>query len=207
LAKLLYGSCHVAFLQCAMDEKITIKTMPVATQLPVFVCDLSRLDGPLQLARQAIDDVRVTHPDSTPSNVQAVYMSPWQSHSLSGKFAPLCHSVILIAQICARQIGGVALAHLNMDLVVTDCWGAIYNPADFAKPHNHFPADFSAVVYLEAEPNCAPIVFGGTVPVQPAPGTLVLFPGILTHEVPPTQGRRVVVAMNLHKKATFPAVT
>ncbi len=188
-----------------MDDKITVQTVSVAMPLPVFVCNLGSLTGPLQLARQAIDEVRAQHPDSTPSNVQANYMSPWQSHSLSAKFSPLCHSVILIAQTCARQIGGARLADLNMDLVVSDCWGAIYGHGDFAKPHNHFPADFGAVVYLEAEPHCAPIVFGGQVPVQPVPGTLVLFPGILTHEVPPTPGRRVVVAMNLHKKAMFPA--
>jgi len=36
---------------------------------------------------------------------------------------------------------------------------------------------------------------------------LVMFPGILTHEVPATKGRRVVVAMNLHKHATFANVT
>ncbi|APW43882.1 hypothetical protein [Rhodoferax saidenbachensis] len=188
-----------------MTEPITVKTMPVDTQLPVFVCDLSSFTVPLQLARQAIDEVRATHPDSTPSNVQATYMSPWQSHALNPRFGPLCHSVVLIAQNCARQIGGARLADLNMDMVVSDCWGALYGPGDLAKPHNHFPADFGAVVYLEAEPGCAPIVFGGRVPVQPVPGTLVLFPGILTHEVPPTAGRRVVVAMNLHKKAMFPA--
>ncbi len=188
-----------------MDDPITVKLMPVATQLPVFVCDLGRFAVQLQLARQAIDEVRATHPDSTPSNVQAVYMSPWQSHGLSAKFSPLCDCVRLLAQTCARQIVGASLADFNMELVVNDCWGAIYEQADFAKPHNHFPADFGVVVYLEAEPHCAPIVFGGAMPVQPTPGMMVLFPGILTHEVPATQGRRVVVAMNLYKKATFAA--
>jgi hypothetical protein len=34
-----------------------------------------------------------------------------------------------------------------------------------------------------------------------------MFPGILTNEVPATQGRRVVVAMNLHQQATFANIT
>jgi len=33
-----------------------------------------------------------------------------------------------------------------------------------------------------------------------------LFPGILVHEVPETEGRRVVVAMNLNKRALFDSV-
>jgi hypothetical protein len=32
---------------------------------------------------------------------------------------------------------------------------------------------------------------------------MVMFPGILDHEVPATPGRRVVVAMNLAKRSTM----
>ncbi len=69
-----------------------------------------------------------------------------------------------------------------------------------AGAHTHWPADLSCVVYLEAEPGCAPLVFSKTSAYQPRPGTLVMFPGITMHEVPATPGRRVVVAMNLFKQ-------
>ena len=77
-------------------------------------------------------------------------------------------------------------------------WGR--EQADYTAPHNHFPADLSCVVYLEAEPGCAPLVFSGSSAYQPRPQTLIMFPGITRHEVPATPGRRVVVAMNLFKQ-------
>jgi hypothetical protein len=88
-------------------------------------------------------------------------------------------------------------------MVVTDCWIAVYEEGDRTVRHNHFPADFGCVVYLEAEPGCAPLIFGGKTAHQPTPGSMVLFPGILDHEVPATPGRRVVVAMNLAKRSTM----
>ncbi len=185
------------------DDKVSMARMGVASELPVFVCDLKPMAAQLQLARQALDELRISHPASTPSNVQAVYMSPWKSHRLHPLLQPLCQGATLIVEACARSIGQTGLADLNLELVITDCWGAIYEQADHTRRHNHFPADFAAVVYLEAAEGCAPLVFAGRTAVQPRAGSMLVFPGILDHEVPPTAGRRVVVAMNLHKKATF----
>jgi len=56
---------------------------------------------------------------------------------------------------------------------------------------------------LEAHENSAPIIFSGKYPVQPKSNMLVMFPGILTHEVPATEARRMVLVMNLHQQATF----
>jgi hypothetical protein len=99
------------------------------------------------------------------------------------------------------------LARLNWGLRVTDCWGAIYEESDYTIPHSHFPSDFSAVVYLEAEKNCAPIIFANKLVVQPKPRMLLMFPGMLLHSVPKTQGQRVVLVMNMHKFPSFPAET
>jgi hypothetical protein len=184
------------------DDQVTVTRTFVSTQLPLFVCDLSAMSDALRLAAEALVELRQSHPESTPSNVRAVYMSPWKSHTLNPKLGPLCTAITNLARVGARGITGSDLEALNVQLVVTDCWGAIYESADSTLRHNHFPAEFAAVAYLEAEAGCAPIVFSGT-PVQPRPGMVLIFPGILDHEVPPTAGRRTVVAMNLYKKATF----
>ncbi len=185
------------------DDQVTVTRTFVSTQLPLFVCDLSAMPDPLRLAAEALQELRQAHPESTPSNVRAVYMSPWKSHTLNPKLGPLCAAVTNLARVAARGITGSDLAALSVELVVTDCWGAIYESADSTSRHNHFPAEFAAVAYLEAAADCAPIVFSGTTPVQPRPGMVLIFPGILDHEVPPTAGRRTVVALNLYKKATF----
>ena len=179
-----------------------INHLSIPTQLPVFWCSLADYREQLILARIAIDEVRVQHPESTPSNVKAVYMSPWKSHTLNDKFAPLAQTVNRIAQEAAREYLKADLAQLNFELALTDCWGVIYEGADYTMPHTHFPADFSAVVYLEVGENSAPIIFGDSILVKPMPGLLVLFPGILLHSVPENQDKRVVLAMNFNK---FPA--
>ena len=185
------------------SEKVQIRTVEVAAETPVFICDLSLIKPQLDLARMAIEELRVSHPDTTQSNVQSVYMIPWHSHLINNKFKPLTDSAVTIAQEVSRTHLSANQPALNMGLVVTDCWGAIYEKSDYTKRHNHFPAEFSCVIYLEVHENSAPIIFSGKLHVQPKPNMMVLFPGILQHEVPATDGRRVVVAMNMNKRAIF----
>lgn len=186
-----------------MEGKVLLAPLFVKTELPVFVCDLSPLQVQLDLARQAIEELKQTHPQGPASNVHACYMSPWNSHHLNAKLRPICDSVALIAQEAAAAHLSAALDRLKMELVVTDCWGIDYADADYTDLHHHFPAEFGCAIYLEADEHCAPIVFARSMQVQPRTNSLLLFPGILPHAVPANAGRRVVLSMNLNKRATF----
>src|SRR5471030_1131484 len=88
-------------------DKVTVAMSYVPSELPIFVCDLTLIQPQLALARQAIDELRLSHPESTPSNVQAIYMSPWNSHDINAKLQPLCDSVVTIAQTTAQNAMGV----------------------------------------------------------------------------------------------------
>ncbi len=171
--------------------------------MPVFWFSLHDYVDELLLARQAIDEIRLSHPDSTPSNVKAVYMSPWKSHLVNPKFGPLCELVTRIGKQVSEEHLKAKLDALNLDLKVTDCWGVIYETSDHTVPHHHYPSDLSAVIYLDADENCAPIIFGDGVAVNPKPNLLVIFPGILMHEVPQNTAKRTVIAMNLQKFPHF----
>ena len=177
----------------------------IQVELPVVIAELGAIADRLALAREAIEELRASHPQSPESNVKATYMSPWKSHLLNDKLRPLCASVVEIAQAAAPKAWSGDVGALGLELVVTHCWGAVYEQTDHTVPHNHWPADLSCVVYLEAEPGCAPLVFSKTSVYQPRPATLVMFPGIAMHEVPATPGRRVVVAMNLFKRLALTA--
>ena len=83
-------------------------------------------------------------------------MSPRKSHMPNAKLMPLCASVEVIAQAAAPKAWSGNLGALGLDLLVTECWGAIYEQADRTERHNHWPADLSCVIYLEAEPGCGP---------------------------------------------------
>lgn len=53
------------------------------------------------------------------------------------------------------------------------------------------------MIYLDIDENGAPLVFEGNTEIKPNKNDIVIFPGWVTHEVPRTKGRRLVVAMNL----------
>lgn len=182
---------------------LPLNQMQINTQLPIFWMHLGHMDGELQMARSAIDELRISHPESTPSNVKAVYMSPWKSHTLNEKLMPLCNATVEIVTEASRRYMNTDMSKLNFALRVTDCWGVIYEKSDTTTLHNHFPADFSAVVYLEAGENCAPIIFSESIVVKPKPKTIIIFPGILQHRVPENEDNRVIVAMNLNKFPEF----
>mgnify|MGYP000001557948 FL=1 len=168
----------------------------VATQATVFGCSL--LDHPqaLELAKLAVDELREKHPDSTPSNVKAVYMSSWKSHLLTDKFGPLIQVVSDKIKEASRLHLSTDLAALNYDLAVADCWCAVYDKYNYTVPHTHMPTTFSAVVYLEMDTGSSPIVFNNSVAANPTSGTLVFFPGHLLHHVPATEGKRIIVVIN-----------
>jgi len=184
-----------------------MNVLEVETKSPIFWWDMSYVDPVLLLAREAIDDLRISHPDSPESNVKANYMSPWKSHLLNEKMLPLCQEVIKLAKEVSKSHWNTDLEALNIDFMIADCWGVIYENTDKTIAHTHYPSDFAAVMYLEADENCAPIVFERKLVVQPKPKTLVMFPGTMLHEVPENHGHRVVVAMNLNKIPSFPNKT
>ena len=184
-------------------DSLSIDQFNVKADLSVFGLHLHDFPIELQLARDAITELQISHPESTPSNVNAVYMSPWKSHTMNGTFTPLI-------QIMADLIKKTSLEHLktdiealNFNLAVADCWGAIYEEESYAIPHWHFPSDFSTVIYLEIGTDAAPIVFANSLVVQPVSGSAIIFPGNLIHHVPSTKGRRVIVAINFIKVPKF----
>lgn len=171
----------------------------IPVQMPVFSCSLLPQKPALLLAREAIDELRAANPESIQSNVVSKYVSPWNSHQLNPKFLPLCEIVLQVARTVSRSYLTANFDSINMDYFVKDCWGILYESADYTLKHNHFPSDLSCAIYLEADADCAPIVFENGFGVQPQEGLMVMFPGMMYHEVPHTPGRRVVVSMNLFK--------
>ncbi len=173
-----------------------ITQFSVPTEATVFGCSLLDQPQALELAKLAVEELRDKHPDSTPSNVMAVYMSPWKSHLLSDKFGPLIQIVSDKIKEASKRHLSTDLAALNYDLAVADCWCAVYERSNYTIPHTHMPTTFSAVLYLEMDTGSSPIVFNNSVAANPTSGTLVFFPGHLLHHVPATEGKRTIVVIN-----------
>ena len=52
---------------------------------------------------------------------------------------------------------------------------------------------------MNVEKESSPIIFGENDEVYPKKDMMLIFPGWLNHRVPPTKGKRTVVAMNFFR--------
>ena len=181
------------------ESNLQITELQVKTKMSVFGCSLRDHPEELSLALQAVEELRQQHPETTPSNIVGQYMSPWKSHLLNDKLNPILTLVASKINQASKRFLNVDLRQLNYQLVIADCWCAVYEKSNYTIPHSHFPSDFSAVIYLELESDSAPIIFDNDVAVKPSVGSVVFFPGALVHHVPATEGRRVIVAVNYIK--------
>ncbi len=88
----------------------------------------------------------------------------------------------------------------NGEFYATDCWGACYKKGDSCRPHAHHPAIWSFVYYVDAEPDDSPLVFPTRQnAIYPNSGLMIVFPGWVTHSVPPQEKdkERIVIAGNI----------
>jgi len=171
-------------------SKIEFKT--VSKELPIFSTNISNYPEVLRLATEAIYELKQKSPDSIKSNVVANYVSSWSSHLESPKLQPLCDLVLSFCnEICKIYYKTIP------QFKIFNCWGMIYEGGDYTKKHYHFPSTFAAVIYIDVDENSAPIIFEDQLTVVPTSGSLVVFPALLEHQVPKTDSKRIVIAMNI----------
>lgn len=173
-----------------MTSQIDFRT--ISKELPIFSTNISNHTQALNLAAQAILEQQKQNPIPMKSNVHAYYVSDYASHLNNPKFQPLIDIVLSFCEEISKHYFKCEVKYKCYNL-----WGMLYDSGDHAIKHNHFPSTFAAVVYIDVEPNSAPIIFEDELTVVPAKGSLIVFPAILEHLVPKTNARRMAVAMNI----------
>jgi hypothetical protein len=177
-----------------------IDTQFVDSQSVFFGFDLSSRRQELDLAKLGVQELQISHPENRTSNVYGEWMSPKDSHLLNKNLQPICQLVLNICGQIWSDVFENGQRDSSHDFYMWQCWAINYGNGGHAKSHNHFPAFFAAVLYLEADDVSAPIVFGIN-SVRPAlQNALYIFPGALQHEVPVNHGKRIVLAMNILKR-------
>lgn len=177
-----------------------VETQLVDTVLPLFGFDISTRTLELDAARRAIAELQISHPDRLTSNVHGEWMSPKNSHLLNENLQPICK---LVTDICGQvwsDIYSDGTGDFRDEFYVWQCWTISYGNGGYAASHNHFPAFFSAVIYLDTDEESAPIVFGRADARAAIKNAMYLFPGSMQHHVPLNTGKRTVVALNILKK-------
>ena len=83
-------------------------------------------------------------------------------------------------------------------------WVAHYRKGDFTVKHSHgnLLEEFiiSGCYYAYVENNASPIIFDGQKSVYPESDSLILFSSQTEHEVPPTDGERIIMSFNLGRR-------
>jgi hypothetical protein len=182
---------------------MSIKYYSLPTEDKIYVYNLDDKQEIIDLAMQGVKEILISHPDRTESNVKSKYMSPWNSHMINNKFMPLCQIVEQITMQLSFLNYGTNMKGERVSFNVIHCWYARYEPNDFTVKHKHYPSDWSAVIYTNVDDTASAIIFNDTYKIQPKKNMLLIFPGYLNHEVPPTEGIRDVIAFNIFKRETF----
>ena len=192
----------------------------VISPLPVFTTvleDYETINKELKhliLEHRQNTDVDIGGTGTNESNVKA-WHSSWKTHKENPNFMPFVELVLGAVDFISK---GYFDTGKDTNYFANDMWAMMYEESEYTVRHAHFPSDFSCVYYVDVEPNCAPIVFedptddtvssGILYPkdhqpliIQPQNGLLVVWPGLLHHQVPPTKGKRMAISMNFDKGA------
>jgi hypothetical protein len=163
------------------------------TTVPIFTTDLTEYRPILELAKEAIFEQKIRDNGiGMKSNVKANYVSHYSSHEKNGKFIPLKSLIEEISSDLVKEYMVMPTRFKCHDL-----WGAEYNKGDYTVEHGHYPAGYSAVCYIDLEDTTTPIIFEKTIAIFPVNNMLLLFPGMLRHNIPKTIGKRIIVACNM----------
>ena len=173
-----------------MNSQNVLVSVPVYTKI-------------LDLDNKNLKDIIVNHRNvfskGDSSNVKA-WNSAKNTHKINPHFQPYIDTILQeIKDIKKYDRTFCGFAGFEKTLYLRDFWAIMYDTDDYTKSHQHFPCPYVASYYVEASPNSAPIHFDGvqTLKIIPKSGMLVVWPGTLYHSVPPTDGKRTVLAMNL----------
>tara|TARA_Y100000401_G_C8322343_1_gene226111 strand:+ start:1338 stop:1982 length:645 start_codon:yes stop_codon:yes gene_type:complete len=167
----------------------------VNVKQPVFSKILPNHEMLNQHLRALIENYRTSNPSSNKTNIKS-WHTTYMLHHEEHKFLPFIEHVYDYVKSITKEY---YYWTEEIDFACTNFWAAMYEKNDFCLKHAHFPSIFSAVYYVDVEPDASPIIFGGNIQVKPENGMLLIFPGDLFHEVPKTKGERIVLAMNFEK--------
>tara|TARA_B100001113_G_C20806347_1_gene490517 strand:- start:40 stop:579 length:540 start_codon:yes stop_codon:yes gene_type:complete len=169
------------------------KVQYVPKPIPVFTAILDDHVDLNKYLKEVILEHRQNNPESTNSNVKA-WHSSWMTHKENPKFQPFTDIVLDACRFISK-----AYYKTEVDYSVLNMWVMMYERSDQTVKHCHYPSDISCCYYVDVDCFCAPIIFEDELIVKPENGMLVIWSGILQHEVPITDGKRMCISMNINK--------
>jgi hypothetical protein len=164
---------------------------------PVFTTYLNLSSEELKDLKEKILKYREENPESAETNVKA-WHSDYKTWHRTRCFADINKTIM---NACDEIIS--SWNNNKEKFKLFDMWEIMYDVGDYTLNHNHHPTHYSCCYYIDVEKDCSPIKFPPDLEIFPENDMLVVFGGDVYHEVPPTRGKRMLIALNLD----YPRVT
>ena len=161
--------------------------MKIQTEAEIGIYTLDNYQELNNNLKNIFSDFRKKYPESDTNNVIG-WHSHFDTHIKEPKFNILIDKIVDVSMDFIK---------IKCNLYPLNFWVMEYGKGNYAKRHNHWPATLSGVYYIDVEENSSPIIFENNFVIKPRNGMLLLFPSIVNHEVPPSQGKRIVASINL----------
>jgi len=183
----------------AIDDRVTklAELYHKSMVLPIQVTDNLFGQKDSDNIKNLILDYEKKNPVGMDSNVKA-WSSVYETHLLTDVFSSYIDAIVQFSQGLYNNIFSK-----EEILEVGELWVAHYRKGDFTKKHNHGTLLdaflISGCYYAYVEDNASPIIFDGQKPIYPKSDSLILFSSQTEHEVPPTDGERIIMSFNIGK--------
>ena len=145
--------------------------------------------------KDLIIDYEKKNPVGMKSNVKA-WSSVYETHQKTDIFSNYINAIVQYSENLYNK-----LFSTEEILEIGEFWVAHYRKGDFTVKHNHGNLLDNFVIsgcyYAYVEDDASPIIFDGQKPVYPKNDSLVLFSSQTEHEVPPTDGERIIMSFNI----------
>ena len=146
--------------------------------------------------KNLILDYEKKNPVGMDSNVKA-WASDYETHQKTDIFLNYINAIVQYSQGLYNN-----LFSKNESLELRDFWVAHYRKGDFTVKHSHgelYEHLISGCYYAYVEDNASPIIFDGQESIYPKNNSLILFSSLIEHEVPPTDGERIIMSFNIRR--------
>ena len=112
-------------------------------------------------------------------------------HFRDKEYTPLLRAIGEVVGNVSKEEYGLPVKYVPLNF-----WACSYKEGEFAHKHNHWQSVFYGTYYVNVGDNPSPIVFEGVTHITPSDGSLMIWPGYLDHEVPPSSSVRKLFSFN-----------
>ena len=182
-----------------MDDKVLKLAELYNKSKPLPIQEINNLFGQEHSnnIKNLILDYEKKNPVGMDSNVKA-WASDYETHKKTDIFSNYLNAIVQYSQDLYNN-----LFSKNESLELRDFWVAHYRKGNYTVKHDHGTLldEFliSGCYYAYVEDNASPIIFNGQKSIYPKSDSLVLFSSQTDHEVPPTDGERIIMSFNIGK--------